>query len=225
MNQAVEDVGEGDGLELPAGQIAMARIGSTPGSRLFTRALDLAIAVPVLLLLLPLLAVLAVAIKLDSRGSVLFRQRRRGLGFEPFTILKFRSLRQDAPDPHPRYEMIEEDPRITRVGAWLRKTSLDEAPQLFNVIGGSMSLVGPRPLVEWESRHALGRFAARFQVKPGLTGWAQVTVRNSVGFDERCEKDLEYVRRKSLWLDLWIMALTPLALLRPDVIYPDPPGA
>ena len=121
--------------------------------------------------------------------------------------------------------MVESDPRITRVGAWLRKTSLDEAPQLFNVLGGSMSLVGPRPLVEWESRQALARFAERFQVKPGLTGWAQVTVRNAVGFDERCEKDLEYVRRKSVLLDLWILARTPLALLRRDGIYPDSPGA
>lgn len=187
------------------------------------RLVDLVVAATACLLLLPLLAILAVAIKLDSDGPVLFRQRRRGLRFEPFTILKLRSLRHEAPDPHACYEMIESDPRITRLGAWLRKTSLDELPQLINVLEGSMSLVGPRPLVEWESRQALTKFPERYLVKPGLMGWAQVTVRNSVGFDERCEKDREYVRSRSLWMDLRILAMTPLTLLRRDTIYPDPP--
>jgi lipopolysaccharide/colanic/teichoic acid biosynthesis glycosyltransferase len=225
VNEAVEGLGDEAAVGLPQEQLSRARIGSPLGYRLFKRTLDLAIVVPALLFFLPLMAVLAAAIRLDSSGPALFRQQRRGLGFEPFTIMKFRSLRQGARDPHARYEMVESDPRITRVGAWLRKTSLDEAPQLFNVLGGSMSLVGPRPLVEWESLQALAGFAERFQVKPGLTGWSQVTVRNSVGFDERCEKDVEYARRKSVWLDLRILALTPQALARRDGIYPDSPVA
>lgn len=222
--EAADGLGEEALFELPAEQLSRARSGSSLAFRVLKRTLDLAIAVPVCLVFLPLLCALAIAIRLDSSGPVLFRQQRRGLGFEPFTILKFRSLRHGARDPHARYEMLEDDPRITRVGGWLRRTSLDEAPQIFNVIGGSMSLVGPRPLVEWESRQALARFAERFQVKPGLTGWSQVTVRNAVGFDERCEKDLEYVCRKSVWLDLRILALTPGSLRRRDGIYPDSPG-
>jgi lipopolysaccharide/colanic/teichoic acid biosynthesis glycosyltransferase len=184
-------------------------------------AFDLGLAIPACLMLSPLFAIVALAIKLDSPGPVFFRQTRRGRGFAPFRIFKFRSLRHGSPDPRANYEMLESDPRITRVGAWLRKTSLDEIPQLFNVLLGSMSLVGPRPLVEWESQQALAGFPERFLVKPGLTGWGQVTVRNSVDFDARCEKDVEYVRRRSLRLDIWILALTPLAVLRRDTIYPE----
>ena len=103
-------------------------------------------------------------IKLESSGPVFFRQRRFGQAMRPFMIFKFRSLRHNLPDPHERYEMMEHDPRITRVGAFLRSTSLDELPQLFNVIAGSMSLVGPRPLVEWESLEALRNHGERFEV-------------------------------------------------------------
>ena len=185
------------------------------------RAADLSIGVPTCLLLVPFIAAIAVAIRIDSPGPAFFTQTRRGFRFRRFTIVKFRSLRHRAPDPHDRYEMLEADPRITRVGSWLRKTSLDEVPQLFNVLAGSMSLVGPRPLVEWESQQARADFPERFLVKPGLTGWGQVTVRNSVDFKTRCEKDVEYVRRQSFRLDLLILALTPLALLRRGRIYPD----
>ena len=185
------------------------------------RALDLIIGVPVCVALLPVIAAVAAAIKLESPGPALFRQRRRGLDFKPFTMNKFRSLRHGAPDPHARYEMVEGDPRITRVGAFIRRTSLDELPQIFNVIGGSMSLVGPRPLVEWESRDAIRTHPERFWVKPGITGLSQVEVRNAVGFSERLDWDLEYVRRASIWLDLAILARTPLSLLRGTDIYPD----
>jgi len=184
------------------------------------RALDLALALPLCLLLAPLLVAIALAVRLETPGPALFRQQRRGRGFRPFTFLKFRSLRHGAPDPHAAYEMVASDPRITRVGRWLRATSLDELPQLLNVIEGSMSLVGPRPLVEWESRRALEGFAERFLVKPGITGWSQVLVRNAVGFDERCAKDVEYVQRFGLGLDLQILARTPGSLLRGDRIYP-----
>ena len=178
-------------------------------------------AVPSCVVLAPLIGLLALAVRLESPGPAFFRQQRRGRGFRPFTVLKFRSLRHGAPDPRPRYEMVAADPRITRVGRFLRATSLDELPQLFNVVLGSMSLVGPRPLVEWESQLALERFPERFRVKPGITGWAQVTVRNAGGFDERCLKDVEYVRRWSLALDLLVLLRTPAALVRAGATYPD----
>jgi len=136
-------------------------------------------------------------------------------------MVKFCTLRHDMPDPHSRYEMREDDPRITRVGAFLRDTSLDELPQLYNVITGSMSLVGPRPLVEWESRETLRKHAARFEVKPGITGLSQITVRNSVDLDSRSEVDIEYVRRWSPLLDLEVLLRTPAYVLIRKAIYPD----
>ena len=193
---------------------------TVPAQLALKRALDLAVSVPGCLVLAPLIGLVALAIRLESPGPAFFRQERRGRGFRPFTMLKFRSLRHGAPDPRARYEMVAGDPRITRVGRFLRATSLDELPQLWNVVEGSMSLVGPRPLVEWESVLALERFAERFRVKPGITGWAQVTVRNSVGFEGRCGKDVEYVRRWSLALDLLVLLKTPAALLRGDALYP-----
>jgi len=185
------------------------------------RAMDLLIGIPVSLLLTPLFLLVAAAIKLDSPGPVFFRQRRRGLRFEPFHVLKFRSMTCNASDPCERYETQESDPRITRVGHWLRASSLDELPQLINVLAGSMSLVGPRPLVEWESREALGRWPRRFEMKPGITGWSQVTVRNSVGFAARLDKDVEYVDRWTVWFDLRILLRTPACVLWRERIYPD----
>ena len=185
------------------------------------RLLDLAIAVPACILLAPLLLVIALAIKSESRGPALFLQERRGRRMRPFTMMKFRSLRHDKPDPHERYEMVAEDPRITRVGTFIRRTSLDELPQLLNVVGGSMSIVGPRPLVEWESQDAFLTHAERYEVKPGITGLSQVAVRNSVDFQKRLDKDVEYARRWSLGLDLKILFRTPFALIKMDVIYPD----
>src|SRR4029453_174592 len=125
--EAAAGLGEEALFELPAEQLSRARSGSSLAFRVLKRTLDLAIAVPVCLVFLPLLC--ALAIRLDSSGPVLSRQQRRGLGVEPFTILKFRSLRHGARDPHARYEMLEDDPRITRVGGWLPRTSLAAAPQ------------------------------------------------------------------------------------------------
>jgi undecaprenyl-phosphate glucose phosphotransferase len=187
---------------------------------LLKRGIDLVIAVPFCVLLSPLLLFTAIAIKLDSPGPVLFRQQRRGLNFEPFTMLKFRSLCHGAPDPSQRYEMTERDPRITRVGAWIRRASLDELPQLFNVIGGSMSLVGPRPLVEWESRDCLVRHAERFLAKPGITGLSQINIRNGGNLDLRSDWDVEYVRRWSPLLDLAILIKTPFRVVGGEDIYP-----
>jgi len=190
-------------------------------AHLLKRAFDLALALPLCIVCAPLFAAVAAAIRLESPGPVLFRQQRRGQEFEKFTMTKFRSLRHEAPDPHARYEMLEGDPRITRVGNFIRRTSLDELPQLFNVIEGSMSLVGPRPLVEWESQEALRTHAERFRVKPGITGLSQVEVRNSVDFCTRLDKDVEYGRRQSLLLDLKILLWTPWSMLRSGTVYPD----
>jgi lipopolysaccharide/colanic/teichoic acid biosynthesis glycosyltransferase len=190
---------------------------TTAGKRL----LDLLVAVPACLLLAPLLIAIAMAIKFESPGPALFRQQRRGRRMHPFTMLKFRSLHHDAPDPHDRYEMVSADPRITRVGAFIRRTSLDELPQLFNVVAGSMSLVGPRPLVEWESQEAFLTHSERYRVKPGITGFSQVQVRNSVDFHARLDKDVEYARSCSIGMDLKILLRTPLALIKLDSVYPD----
>jgi lipopolysaccharide/colanic/teichoic acid biosynthesis glycosyltransferase len=208
--------------EIPEEPLDRARGASPPAAdAALKRALDLAIGVPVCVALLPVLGAVALAIKLDSEGPVLFRQARRGQHFRAFTVNKFRSLAHGKPDPHARYEMLERDPRITRVGAFIRRTSLDELPQIFNVIGGSMSLVGPRPLVEWESREALATHPERFHAKPGITGLSQVEVRNAADFVTRLDKDREYVHRFTPWLDLVILARTPLALLRGAGIYPE----
>jgi lipopolysaccharide/colanic/teichoic acid biosynthesis glycosyltransferase len=169
------------------------------------RFMDLAIGLSLVGAAFPFLLLIALALKLDSPGPVFFRQTRIGRHFRPFEMVKFRTLRHNMPDPHSRYEMRENDPRITRVGAFLRNTSLDELPQLYNVITGSMSLVGPRPLVEWESRETLRKHAARFEVKPGITGLSQITVRNSVDLDSRSDVDVEYVRRWSPLLDLEVL--------------------
>ncbi len=185
------------------------------------RLLDLLVALPLCVLLAPLFLGLALAIRLESPGPALFRQSRRGRDMRPFVFFKLRSLRHGAPDPHVRYEMVEADPRITRLGAFLRRSSLDELPQLFNILAGSMSLVGPRPLVEWESQEALRSHPERFRVKPGLTGLSQVTVRNSVDFAARLDKDVEYVRHWSLGLDLWILLRTPATVWSREMIYPE----
>ena len=190
-------------------------------ARLVKRALDLLLSVPGCIVLSPLLVLTALAVKLDSPGSALFAQKRWGRNRVPFTMLKFRSLRHGESDPHARYEMLEADSRITRVGALIRRTSIDELPQLFNVIAGSMSLVGPRPLVDWESREADKTHPERYRVKPGISGWSQITVRNEADFAGRLDKDVEYVRRASLGLDLRVLLRTPWTVLRSRGVYPD----
>lgn len=184
------------------------------------RLLDLSIALPLCILFAPVFAAIAMAVRLDSPGPALFRQRRRGRHLREFDFIKFRSLEEGAPDPQANYEMVANDDRITRVGAVLRRTSLDELPQLLHVVSGTMSLVGPRPLVEWESQLATRTHPERFEVKPGITGLSQVTVRNSVDPRFRLDQDVEYVRTWSFALDLRILLRTPVALLRSEKVYP-----
>ncbi len=174
-----------------------------------------------LLVLSPLFLLLAVAIKLDSSGPVFYRQERIGKDQRPFLIYKFRSMVTHAEKMGSGYLVEENDPRITRVGAWLRKTSLDELPQLINVFRGEMSLVGPRPTLQYQVERYNRFQRRRLLTKPGITGWAQVRGRNALTWPQRIELDVWYVDHWSLALDLYILLQTPLALLRTDSIYRD----
>jgi lipopolysaccharide/colanic/teichoic acid biosynthesis glycosyltransferase len=170
--------------------------------------------------------VVAVAIKLDTSGPVFFRQARLGRSLSEFTVLKFRTMKFDSsPEIHRAYiaklaagkadeddlKKLTNDPRVTPVGAFLRRTSLDELPQLVNVLLGHMSLVGPRPALEYELEHYADRHFERFAVKPGITGLWQVSGRNRVGFKEMLELDVRYARTSGLLLDLKILLKTPVA--------------
>jgi lipopolysaccharide/colanic/teichoic acid biosynthesis glycosyltransferase len=186
------------------------------------RALDLAVCLMVLPLVLVVLAICAIAIRLDSPGPVYFSQKRTGRGGRRFRMWKLRTMRQDAEQLKEKYMhlnvlsypdfKIVDDPRITRVGRVLRKTSLDELPQIFNVIAGDMSLVGPRPTSFSADTYRLWH-TARLEVQPGITGLWQVSGRNELDFDERLRLDIAYIRNRSLRMDLEILARTVGAVI------------
>jgi exopolysaccharide biosynthesis polyprenyl glycosylphosphotransferase len=197
-------------------------------SRVVKRSVDVALAVAALVVLAPLFLALAIAIKIETPGPVLFRQRRMGAGDTPFRIFKFRTMAADAedrkdevrhlnkhlaPGADPRMFKIPGDPRITRVGEFLRRYSLDELPQLFNVVEGTMSLVGPRPLIPEESKHVDNWARRRTDLKPGITGLWQVLGRSDIPFEEMVKLDYLYVTTWSLWQDVTLMFRTiPVAL-------------
>jgi lipopolysaccharide/colanic/teichoic acid biosynthesis glycosyltransferase len=172
------------------------------------RALDLILAALALTLLSPLLAFAAVLIRLESRGPVLYRQRRVGRGGEPFELWKLRTMVPGAESMGAGIYVVQGDPRITRIGRRLRRFSLDELPNLINVIRGEMAIVGPRPTVQAQVDRYTERQLRRLEVKPGITGWAQVNGRTSLPWPERIELDVWYVEHRSLWLDLRILAKT-----------------
>jgi lipopolysaccharide/colanic/teichoic acid biosynthesis glycosyltransferase len=176
------------------------------------RALDVAGASLGLALASPVLAAAAVAIKLDDGGPVLYRQRRVGYEGRDFDLLKLRTMVVGAETQGAGWAVDRGDPRITRVGRVLRRLSLDELPQLWNVVRGDMSLIGPRPTLRYQVDQYTPRQRRRLSVRPGLTGWAQVNGRTKLPWDERIELDLWYVENRSPWLDLKILARTPLAL-------------
>jgi lipopolysaccharide/colanic/teichoic acid biosynthesis glycosyltransferase len=196
------------------------------------RALDVALSGALLVALSPLLALLALAVRIDSPGPVLFRQRRVGRELEPFTVNKFRTMRHgvghdthrafvlgliagerpERPDGGPRFKLVG-DERVTRLGGLLRRSSLDELPQLWNVLRGDMSLVGPRPPIPYEVEHYPAHWFARFAVKPGLTGLWQVSGRSDLALEQMIALDVEYSERRSLWLNLSILARTVPAVL------------
>jgi lipopolysaccharide/colanic/teichoic acid biosynthesis glycosyltransferase len=191
------------------------------------RLLDVVVAAFALVVLAPFLLAIAAAVRIDSDGPVLFRQGRLGRDLAPFTVNKFRTMRQGVShDIHrefvlgliageqplaakgcPRFK-LNGDARVTRVGRFLRRTSLDELPQLWNVVRGDMSLVGPRPPIPYEVEHYPPHWFGRFAVKPGVTGLWQVSGRSELTLEEMITLDLDYVKRRSLWLNLRILART-----------------
>ena len=176
------------------------------------RPLDVAAAGVGLAVASPLLAVAAAAIKLEDGGPVFYRQRRVGLHGNEFELLKLRTMEVGAESRGPGFAVNEGDPRITRVGRLLRRLSLDELPQLWNVLRGDMSLIGPRPTLAYQVERYTERQRRRLDVKPGITGWAQIHGRARLPWAERIELDVWYVDHRSPWLDLKILARTPLAL-------------
>jgi lipopolysaccharide/colanic/teichoic acid biosynthesis glycosyltransferase len=176
------------------------------------RVVDAALAMAGLALASPVLAAAAVAIKLDDGGPVLYRQRRVGLDGEEFELVKLRTMTVGAERQGAGYAVNEGDPRITRTGRVLRRLSFDEFPQLWNVVRGDMSLIGPRPTLAYQVEQYSPRQRRRLEVKPGITGWAQIHGRARLPWDERIELDVWYVEHRSPWLDLKILARTPAAL-------------
>jgi lipopolysaccharide/colanic/teichoic acid biosynthesis glycosyltransferase len=177
------------------------------------RLFDIVASSLLLLVVSPLLLVAALAIVLEDRGSVLYRQRRVGKDGKEFELLKLRTMVVGAETMGAGMAVNRGDPRITGVGRLLRRLSLDELPQLWNVLRGDMSLIGPRPTLAYQVERYTPRQRRRLEVKPGITGWAQVHGRARLPWDERIELDVWYVEHRSFWLDLQILARTPLALL------------
>ena len=178
------------------------------------RALDAAGASLGLALVSPLLGVAALAIKLEDGGPVLYRQKRVGRDGRDFELLKLRTMVVGAERTGAGFAVNVGDPRITRVGRILRRLSLDELPQLWNVVRGDMSLIGPRPTLRYQVEQYTERQRRRLEVKPGITGWAQVNGRASLPWGERIELDVWYVEHRSPRLDLEILLRTPAALFR-----------
>jgi lipopolysaccharide/colanic/teichoic acid biosynthesis glycosyltransferase len=176
------------------------------------RVLDVAGASLGLALASPFLAAAAIAIKLDDGGPVLYRQQRVGKDGREFELVKLRTMVLGAERQGAGWAVNHGDPRITRVGKALRRISLDEVPQLWNVVRGEMSLIGPRPTLAYQVEQYTARQRRRLDVRPGITGWAQVQGRASLPWEERIELDVWYVEHRSPWLDLKILARTPLAL-------------
>jgi lipopolysaccharide/colanic/teichoic acid biosynthesis glycosyltransferase len=198
-------------------------VSVAPGYLRVKRAFDIFLCLAALPLVLPTLVLIAMAIRIDSPGPVLFRQQRTGRHGVRFGMYKFRTMVRNAEElkaslahlnilPPPDFKVID-DPRITRVGAFLRKTSLDELPQVLNVLRGEMSIVGPRPTSFSAATYDLWH-TARLEAVPGITGLWQVKGRNSATFDERLRMDVQYIRNISFWYDLKIIALTLMSVVR-----------
>ncbi len=184
-----------------------------------SRALDVVLAAALLAVTAPLLALAALAIRLESRGPVFYRQLRVGRDGEPFELWKLRTMVPGAESMGAGIYVLEGDPRITRTGRLLRRFSLDELPNLVNVLRGEMSIVGPRPTVQEQVDRYTDRQRLRLDVKPGITGWAQINGRTSLPWPERIELDVWYVEHRSLRLDLRILARTARMLATGHGLY------
>jgi lipopolysaccharide/colanic/teichoic acid biosynthesis glycosyltransferase len=186
-----------------------------------SRALDLLVATLGLAVAAPVLALAAILIKLESRGPVFYRQRRVGRGGAPFELWKLRTMVPGAETMGAGVYVVEGDPRITRTGRLLRRLSLDELPNLVNVLRGEMAIVGPRPTVQEQVDRYTDRQRRRLEVRPGITGWAQINGRTSLPWPERIELDVWYVEHRSLRLDLRILARTVRMLATGHGLYSD----
>lgn len=194
------------------------------------RAFDIVFSIICIALLWPIMLVSAIAVKSTSRGPVLFKQKRHGFNNETINVWKFRSMYTEMSDPTAKLAVRKNDPRVTPVGRFLRKSSMDELPQLFNVLAGDLSLVGPRPhsvhaqTGDVKYTHVVEHYFARHKVKPGVTGWAQINGwRGEMDHDDKIKNrtahDLYYIENWSLWLDLKILILTPIRLLKSENAY------
>lgn len=190
-------------------------------ARVLKRAFDLLLAGAASLMLLPLFIVLVILVRTFLGSPVLFRQQRPGLGRKIFTIYKFRTMTDERDEEG---SPLPDGVRLTRFGRFLRTTSLDELPELINVLAGDMSLVGPRPLLPEYLPYYTERESLRHAVRPGLTGWAQINGRNFRPWKERLELDVWYVENWSMWLDVKILALTALKVIRRDDVAADSSG-
>ncbi|MGI9021454.1 MAG: sugar transferase [Solirubrobacterales bacterium] len=183
------------------------------------RAVDALAAALGLVALAPVLLIAAIAIKLDSRGPVIYRQRRAGLGGAPFELWKLRTMHPGADPVGVGTPVLEGDSRVTRVGFFLRRFSLDELPNLVNVVRGDLAIVGPRPTLEAQVAEYTPHQRRRLEVRPGITGWAQVNGRAGIPWDKRIELDVWYVDNRSALLDLRILARTARLLLTGRGLY------
>lgn len=179
------------------------------------RAMDLVGALAALVLLSPIVVVLCILVRSKLGSPVFFRQVRPGIEGRPFKMVKFRTMTDER---GPDGALLPDDQRLTALGAWLRSTSLDELPELFNVLKGDMSLVGPRPLLMDYLSLYNDRQARRHEVRPGITGWAQINGRNALSWEEKFELDVWYVDNRSLWLDIKILFKTVMQVLKRDGI-------
>jgi lipopolysaccharide/colanic/teichoic acid biosynthesis glycosyltransferase len=184
-----------------------------------SRALDMVLSTVLLVVAAPLLALAALAIRLESPGPVVYRQRRVGKDGRPFELLKLRTMVPGAESMGAGIYVVEGDPRITRIGRLLRRFSLDELPNLLNVLKGDMAMVGPRPTVQEQVDRYTERQRRRLEVKPGITGWAQINGRTSLPWPERIELDVWYVEHRSLRVDLRILARTARLLASGQGLY------
>ncbi len=188
------------------------------------RALDIVLSALALALSAPLIVLAVAAIRLESRGPVIYRQRRVGLDGHPFDVLKLRTMVDGAEGMGAGLAVDADDPRITRVGAFLRRTSIDELPNLVNVLRGEMSLIGPRPTLPVQVEQYTERQRGRLSIRPGITGWAQVNGRASLPWAQRIELDLYYIEHRSLALDLRILRRTVAMVLGGEDLYKGPAG-
>lgn len=166
----------------------------------------------IFLTVIPVLIVVPIIIKLTSKGPAMFNQTRIGKNGKPFVMYKFRTMITERYDENGN-EIMSED-RITKIGRILRKTSLDELPQLFNVLNGTMSIIGPRPMLDYQAPRCIGDENMRFEMRPGLTGYAQVKGRNDIQWEERIQYDIEYVKTYTFWLDIVIIFKTVLLVFK-----------